>query len=66
MAELPKEGSLSNQVSDETGQFDPRFTLWRQFCADQGLAPDCLPSDLSPEAKVEWEKRKESDLNSRR
>jgi hypothetical protein len=67
MAELPEEGSLSNKVSDETGQFDLRFNLWRQFCADQGIAPDCLPSDLSPEAKVEWEKRKESDLlNSRR
>lgn len=66
MAELPEEGSLSNQVSDETGQFDPRFTLWRQFCADHGLAPDCLPGDLNPEAKVEWEKLKASDLlNSR-
>ena len=64
MAELSKEQPLSNQVSEETGQFDPRFNLWRQFCAEQGIAPDCLPGDLSPEAKAEWEKLKESDLRN--
>jgi hypothetical protein len=65
MAEPPTQESLSNQVSEETGQFDPRFNLWRQFCADQGIAPDCLPGDLSAEAKAEWEKLKESELHRR-
>lgn len=35
--------AVPNEVSDETGQFDPRFNLWRKFCADQGIAVNTLP-----------------------
>ena len=50
--------TLSNEVSDETGQFDPRFLLWRKFCEDYGVAVNSLPSDLSGEKKDKWEKQK--------
>ena len=56
--------AILNEVSDETGQFDPRFLLWRKFCADHGIAVDSLPGDLSTEAKQEWEKLKEGELGS--
>ena len=49
---------IENSVSDETGQFDPRFILWRKFCADHGISVDSLPSLLSGEIKAEWEKLK--------
>jgi len=50
---------ILNEVSDETGQFDFRFRLWRKFCAEKGLSVDYLPSTLSRELKQEWEKFKE-------
>lgn len=50
---------IVNEVSDETGQFDPRFRLWRKFCADRGIPVESLPSTLSGELKQEWEKFKE-------
>ena len=53
----------SNVISDETGKLDVRFMLWRTFCAEQGLPVETLPSELSEEAKMEWEKLKESDLS---
>jgi hypothetical protein len=53
-----------NTVSDEAGQFDPRFVLWRKFCADQGIAVDSLPGDLTDEVKEQWGKLKESELGS--
>ena len=46
---------IENEVSDETGQFDPRFTLWRKFCADHGIPLNSLPINLSAELKKEWE-----------
>jgi hypothetical protein len=53
------EQSLPNPVSDETGQFDPRFVLWRKFCADNDIPVGSLPGDLGPEAKKLWEKVKD-------
>ena len=53
-----------NDVSDETGQFDVRFVLWRIFCTDQGVPVDSLPSDLSGEIKGQWEKLKSGELGS--
>ncbi len=38
---------ILNEVSDETGQFDPRFVLWRKFCVDQGIPIESLPGDLT-------------------
>lgn len=61
MEELP---AIMNEVSDETGQFDPRFVLWRKFCADQGIGVDSLPCDLSGDLKAKWEKMKEREFGS--
>jgi hypothetical protein len=66
MAELSGQQSELNAVSEETGQFDPRFVLWRIFCADQGVPVDSLPSDLCGEAKEQWETIKESEVGSTR
>lgn len=55
---------ILNEVSDETGQFDPRFRLWRKFCAERGIPVESLPSTLSSEAKIEWEKFKEGESHS--
>lgn len=58
--------SPGNEVSDETGQFDPRFLLWRKFCADQGISVSSLPGDLSVDLKALWEEQKESGFGARR
>jgi hypothetical protein len=55
---------IENNVSDETGQFDPRFILWRKFCAEQGISVDSLPSLLSREMQAQWEKFKERKFGS--
>jgi hypothetical protein len=54
--------SSSEAISNETGDLDVRFALWRKFCGDRGLEVETLPSELCGEDKTEWEKLKESDL----
>ena len=53
---------LDNSVSDSTGQYDLRFVLWRQFCAQNGLSVDTLPSQLDNEQKDRWEEMKAKRL----
>ena len=53
--EKPK---VTNEISDETGQHDARFLLWRRFCSDNGIPVETMPGDLSGEAKQKWEKLK--------
>lgn len=53
---------LDNSVSDSTGQYDLRFVLWRQFCAQNGIAVDTLPSQLNDEQKDRWEEMKAKRL----
>lgn len=60
----PEQEATQNEVSDETGQFDPRFVLWRKFCADQGIAVNSLPGDLNVEIREQWERLKEGGLVS--
>ena len=60
--ERSKESKLTNAISDETGQYDARFILWRQFCAQNGVPVETLPSELSGEAKEKWEQLKEDRL----
>jgi hypothetical protein len=55
-------GKLDNKVSDETGQYDARFVLWRAFCAQNGISVDTLPGDLTGEAREKWEKLKQKTL----
>lgn len=53
---------VDNSVSDSTGQYDLRFVLWRQFCAQYDIAVDTLPSQLDDEQKELWEAMKAKRL----
>ena len=57
---------LTNEISDETGQYDMRFLLWRQFCDDNNIAVETLPGDLTGETKKKWEELKESRLKKKK
>jgi len=54
--------TLSNVVSDKTGQYDARFMLWRMFCDEHNIPVETLPGDLSGEAKEKWDQVKETVL----
>jgi hypothetical protein len=54
--------NLTNEISDETGQYDTRFLLWRQFCAANNIPVETLPGDLTGETKKKWEALKDSRL----
>ena len=56
--------SPSNVISDQTGELDVRFTLWRKFCAENDVAVDSLPSELGEEVKEKWERLKEAELTT--
>ena len=53
---------IDNSVSDSTGQYDLRFVLWRQFCAQHDIPVDTLPSQLENEQKDLWEEMKAQRL----
>lgn len=53
---------VSNEISDETGQYDVRFLLWRQFCNQNGVPVETLPGELKGEIKQKWESLKEERL----
>ncbi|HKP47229.1 MAG TPA: hypothetical protein VJT50_11560 [Pyrinomonadaceae bacterium] len=53
---------VDNVISDETGQFDLRFVLWRHFCAQNNIPVESLPSQLKDELKDKWEELKASRL----
>ena len=53
---------VDNEISDETGQFDLRFVLWRHFCSTNNIPVDSLPSQLDDEQKERWEALKSSRL----
>jgi len=53
---------VDNSVSDSTGQYDLRFVLWRQFCAQNNIPVDTLPSQLEDEQKDRWEEMKNKRL----
>ena len=56
---------LDNVISDQTGQFDLRFILWRHFCSENNLPVETLPSQLSGEMKDKWDELKASKLRGR-
>jgi hypothetical protein len=62
MASEKKEPKVDNTISDETGQFDLRFILWRHFCNQNGIAVETLPSQLTDDQKDLWEELKASRL----
>jgi hypothetical protein len=53
---------VDNSVSESTGQYDLRFVLWRQFCAEYNIPVDTLPSQLENEQKDRWEEMKAKRL----
>jgi hypothetical protein len=53
---------VSNEISDETGQYDSRFILWRQFCSENGVPVETLPGELKGKIKEKWESLKEERL----
>jgi hypothetical protein len=57
--------ALSNEISDETGQYDARFILWRQFCQANGVPVETLPGELKGEIRQKWEMLKEERLRKK-
>lgn len=55
---------VDNVISDETGQFDLRFVLWRHFCSMNQIPVESLPSQLDDDQKEKWEELKASRLRS--
>ncbi len=53
---------VSNVVSDETGQFDARFMLWRTFCSENDVPVETLPSDLTGDIRDKWNAMKDTKL----
>jgi len=53
---------VDNIISEQTGQFDLRFVLWRHFCAQNNIPVESLPSQLKDELKDKWEELKASRL----
>jgi hypothetical protein len=53
---------VPNAISEQTGQFDARFMLWRTFCAEHNVPVETLPGDLPAEIRAEWEQFKNSKL----
>jgi len=53
---------VDNVISDETGEFDVRFLLWRHFCSTNNIPVDTLPSQLDDEHKEKWEALKTKRL----
>ena len=60
------EPPVDNVISEETGQFDLRFVLWRHFCTQNGIPVETLPSQLDEEQKEKWEQLKASRLRGPR
>lgn len=57
---------VDNVISEETGQFDLRFILWRHFCAQHNIPVETLPSQLDGEQKEQWEELKSSRLRGQK
>ena len=58
-----QDAALPNRISEETGQFDARFILWRTFCAENNVDVETLPSQLSGATREKWEKLKNQELH---
>jgi hypothetical protein len=62
MSSEKKEPKVDNTISDQTGQFDLRFILWRHFCTENSIPVETLPSQLNDTQKDLWEELKASRL----
>ena len=52
--------AVSGAIRPETGRLDPRFMLWRMFCAESNIAVETLPSELNREQKKRWDNLKKN------
>ena len=59
------EPPVDNEISEETGQFDLRFILWRHFCTQNQIPVETLPSQLNDEQREKWEQLKDKRLRKR-
>ena len=57
---------VDNSISEETGQFDLRFILWRHFCTTNNIPVESLPSQLNDDQKEKWEELKASRLKGQK
>ena len=66
VAEVVAQGKepVPNTVSEGSGALDPRFTLWRSFCAEHGVPVETLPGDLAEPLKGVWEGLKEKEIHA--
>lgn len=53
---------VDNVISDETGEFDQRFILWRSFCSLNNIPVETLPSQLTADQHAKWKELKDSRL----
>jgi hypothetical protein len=60
-----KQPPIDNTVSEQTGQYDMRFLLWRHFCSQNHIPVDTLPSQLNEDQKEKWEALKADRLRGR-
>lgn len=56
----PGEEREVGAIPPETGRLDPRFMLWRMFCAESNIAIETLPSELNREQKKRWDSLKKN------
>ncbi len=62
MAKQRNNPPVDNIISDETGEFDQRFILWRHFCKTHNVPVESLPSQLDAEQRELWEELKNKRL----
>jgi hypothetical protein len=62
---VPKDKeAVPNAISDDSGRLDPRFALWRAFCAEHGVSVESMPGDLTETLKKQWEGYKEKEIHA--
>ncbi|HYG79075.1 MAG TPA: response regulator [Pyrinomonadaceae bacterium] len=50
-----REAKPESVISPDTGRLDPRFVLWRMFCAANDVPVETLPSELGAELNRRWQ-----------
>jgi CheY-like chemotaxis protein len=56
----PVDKTPNADISDTSGNLDPRFMLWRMFCAKNKVPVETLPSSLSRELRKKWQQLKKT------
>jgi CheY-like chemotaxis protein len=56
----PVNKASNADISDTSGNLDPRFMLWRMFCAQNNVPIETLPSSLNRDLKKKWQQLKKT------